>query len=48
MDGLRQLHASEGLRGMWRGTSISMVRSAAVTGERGVLRHSLSEVLLLV
>lgn len=31
-DGLRQLHASEGLLGMWRGTGVSMLRSAAVTG----------------
>lgn len=32
IDGLRKLHASEGVAGMWRGTSVSMVRSASVTG----------------
>lgn len=32
IDGLRQLHASEGLAGMWRGTGVSMLRSAMVTG----------------
>eukprot|EP00038_Savillea_parva_P020823 m.32612 g.32612 ORF g.32612 m.32612 type:complete len:299 (+) comp4903_c0_seq1:43-939(+) len=32
IDGLRKLHAAEGVRGMWRGTGISMVRSAVVTG----------------
>lgn len=32
IDGLRQLLATEGVAGMWRGTSISMMRSAMVTG----------------
>jgi solute carrier family 25 protein 34/35 len=32
IDGLRKLHASEGVVGMWRGTGVSMIRSAAVTG----------------
>lgn len=32
MDGLRKLHAAEGAAGMWRGTGISMLRSAMVTG----------------
>lgn len=32
LDGLQKLHASEGFAGMWRGTSISMMRSAMVTG----------------
>tara|TARA_B110001452_G_scaffold266847_1_gene274822 strand:- start:1288 stop:2217 length:930 start_codon:yes stop_codon:yes gene_type:complete len=32
IDGLRQLRASEGFWGMWRGTGVSMARSAAVTG----------------
>jgi solute carrier family 25 protein 34/35 len=32
LDGLRKLYASEGLVGMWRGTSVSMLRSAMVTG----------------
>jgi hypothetical protein len=32
LDGLRKLHASEGMLGMWRGTGVSMARSAAVTG----------------
>lgn len=30
--GLRKLHATEGVKGMWRGTGISMIRSASVTG----------------
>jgi len=32
IDGLRQLHATEGILGMWRGTGVSMMRSAMVTG----------------
>lgn len=32
IDGMRQLYAVEGLAGMWRGTSVSMMRSAMVTG----------------
>jgi len=32
IDGMRQLHAAEGVAGMWRGTPVSMVRSAMVTG----------------
>lgn len=32
IDGLLQLHRAEGLAGMWRGTGVSMARSAAVTG----------------
>lgn len=32
LDGLLQLHASEGMAGMWRGTQVSMLRSAMVTG----------------
>lgn len=32
LDGFRQLHKAEGIKGMWRGTGISMVRSASVTG----------------
>jgi len=32
LDGFRQLHAAEGLAAMWRGTAVSMCRSAMVTG----------------
>ena len=32
LDGFRQLHATEGVAGMWRGTGVSMLRSAMVTG----------------
>ena len=32
LDGISRLYASEGLLGMWRGTPVSMLRSAAVTG----------------
>ena len=32
LDGLRRLYAADGLAGMWRGTGVSMARSAAVTG----------------
>lgn len=32
IDGLRRLYASAGFWGMWRGTGVSMARSAAVTG----------------
>jgi len=32
IDGVRQLLAAEGVAGMWRGTPVSMLRSAMVTG----------------
>jgi len=32
IDGLRRLYAAEGFAAMWRGTGVSMARSAAVTG----------------
>ena len=43
IDGLRQLLASEGWIGLWRGTGVSMLRSAAVTGPHLTTYTSIKE-----
>ena len=44
IDGLKQLLASEGFAGMWRGTGVSMLRSAMVTGPHLTVYTTVKEV----
>ena len=46
LDGLKKLHASEGVRGMWRGTGVSMLRSALVTGPHLTTYSTVKEVFI--
>ena len=46
LDGARQLYSEGGLKGMWRGTQVSMVRSACVTGPHLTTYTSVKEAFL--